>query len=76
MAMSKTGLSDRIMTALTSNGFIETTQNRALADAIAGAVIDEIQANAVVSTTVPGTGLLDSTAGPVTGSATGTGGIS
>ena len=68
MAMSKPGLSDRIMSALTTNGFVESTQNRTMADAIAEAVIDEIQANAVVTTSVPGVTL-------GAGVATGTGGI-
>lgn len=35
MAMSKSGLSDRITAALVWGGFTETTENKALADAIA-----------------------------------------
>jgi len=52
MAMSESGLSDRVMGALTANGFTETEQNRTLADAIAKAVIDEIKANMVTTITI------------------------
>jgi len=47
-----------------------------LIDAIIDAIIDEITTDGEVATSVPATGILDSTGAPCSGSATGSGGIS
>ncbi|WP_153448733.1 hypothetical protein [Vibrio algicola] len=49
MALSKTGLKQRILTELTAKGFTvsgEHSRNADYAEAIANAIVDEIQANA------------------------------
>lgn len=49
MALSKTGLKQRILTELTAKGFTVTgehARNADYAEAIANAIVDEIQANA------------------------------
>lgn len=78
-AACTTGLSRRIYDALLAGGegFSEGAAGKAMAHAIAVAVVDEITANATVAATVPGTGLIAPTGGgPVTGIASGTGTVS
>lgn len=53
MAMSKSALSNAVMAVLIANDFIETTQNRALADAIAEGVVEEVK-KATITTIIPG----------------------
>lgn len=53
MSMVKSDLSDAVMAVLISNDFIETTQNRALANAIADGVVDEVK-KATITTVIPG----------------------
>jgi len=52
MSMSKTALSDAIMSILVSNGFKETTSNRNLANAIADATVEEVK-KATITTVIP-----------------------
>ena len=52
MSMVKSDLSDAVMAVLVANDFIETTQNRALANAIADGVVDEVK-KATITTTIP-----------------------
>lgn len=70
-----TGLAKRVYdNLLTVSGFIPGDAGKAMAYAIASAVVDEIQANATVTVTVPALGLVAPTGGgPVTGAAAGSG---
>lgn len=74
MALSISALSAGLRSAMLVNaetlGAIDGEALTALCDVIASEVINHITNNAVV--TVPATGLVDSTMGAVTGSASGT----
>lgn len=52
MSMVKADLSDAVMAVLVANDFTETTQNRALANAIADGVVDEVK-KATITTVIP-----------------------
>ena len=47
MSMNKIDLSNAIMAVLVTNDFIETTQNRALANSIAEGVIEEVKKSTI-----------------------------
>ncbi|MFQ5647485.1 MAG: hypothetical protein ACE5GM_11195 [bacterium] len=70
MALSKSSLKSRIITELAAQGFVTSGEHawtEKFATAIANAIVDEIQQNAEVATSVVGT----CPTGAVTGSGTG-----
>ena len=74
MALSKSSLKSRIVAAMEAQGFVvndERVPVTKLADAIAGAVVDEIQQNASV---LPTAFIIGTPTGP--GTITGTGTVS
>ena len=75
MAMTSVGLKARIISKMNAAGFDTTNPNSkadTMAGAIAEAVVEEIQANAVVSITHTGTTACPAGAGTEAGSGTGT----
>lgn len=52
MSMVKGDLSNAVMAILVANGFIETTENRILADAVADGVVDEVK-KATITVVIP-----------------------
>jgi len=77
MALDATALGTAIKDALTADGFDLTNAPKTarLAEIFATETINHFKANAVISTTVPAAGLLDSVPAPCSGTATGTGTI-
>lgn len=75
MAMNHANLTSEMASKITSTADTVIIDTNTL-QAIAEAVVEHIQNNAVVSTSVPGTGLTGYSGTPISGTAAGTGTIS